>query len=269
VIAKNADQVTVNHEEIPGLMPAMIMSYQVKDSTGLEQVQPGDSITANLVVDRNNNLWLEHLAITDTSARGSVAATTPTELEPGDQVPDVQFTNQDGRKIHLRDFRGKSVLITFIYTRCPFPTFCPLLSNEFASIQRELLKSPEIYNRTHLVSVTLDPSYDTPPVLREYGLSYLQNDPAGFAHWDFVSTSPTDLRTLATGFGLVYFEKDNQITHSMLTVLLAPDSIVAKVWTGNEWRKSEILDAMRMPQAAPNPLQERYDGSSRTGNNAE
>jgi protein SCO1/2 len=245
VLAKSTDQVTVNHEDISGFMPAMTMLYRVKDSAGLEQVQPGDSITADLVVDGSKNYWLEHLVITGSSGRESISATTPHELEPGDQIPDVQLINQDGKTIHLSEFKGKSVLITFIYTRCPFPTFCPLLSNEFASIQRGLLKTPENYKRTHLLSISLDPSHDIPPVLRKYGLGYLQNDPAGFAHWDFVSTTPADLQKLATAFGLIYFEQDNQIIHSMQTVLLASDGTVAKIWPGNEWRQPEILDAMR------------------------
>ena len=92
----------------------------------------------------------------------------------GAPVPDVPMVNQDGKTIHLSNFKGKTVLVTFIYTRCPFPTFCPLLSSEFASIQRELFKTPELYQKTHLVSISLEPTYDIPPVMRKYGLFYLQ-----------------------------------------------------------------------------------------------
>ncbi|HWE50997.1 MAG TPA: SCO family protein [Bryobacteraceae bacterium] len=250
VLTKSPDQLTVSHEDIPGFMPAMTMAYAVKDAAGFQKVEEGDAIAADLVADQKQNPWLEHLVVTDSSGRDTIHNTTADDLEPGSEIPDVELVNQDGKKIHLGAFKGKAVLITFIYTRCPFPTFCPLLSNEFASLHRELLKTPGDYKKTHLVSVSLDPSFDTPAVLRKYGLSYLRDDPAGFEHWDFVATAPADLKKLAAAFGLTYFEKDNQITHSLRTVLLAPDGTVEKIWSGNQYRKDEILDSMRQAGAA-------------------
>ncbi len=193
VLAKSesAGQVSVANDNIPGFMSAMTMNYPVKDSQGLQQVQPGDRIRADVVVQNGgNNYWLEHIAITDQSARGSIgAATKPHELLQGEKVPDVPLVNQDGKALHLADFKGKAVLLTFIYTRCPFPTFCPLISSELAAIHSDLAQTPAVYQKTHLVSVSLDPSYDTAPVLHKYGLAYLKGDASGFGHWDFVSTS--------------------------------------------------------------------------------
>ena len=222
----------------------MTMPYPVKDTQGLAEVEPGDRITANVVVRNNDDYWLEHITITDKSERGSVSASPPHELLPGEAVPDVALINQDGKMLHLSQFKGKALLLTFIYTRCPLPTFCPLISSEFAEIQSELAKNPTDYDRTHLV-ISLDPNYDTPPVLRKYGLAYLRDDASGFAHWDFVSTTPADLQKLASAFGLQYFEQNNQISHGMSTVLLAPDGIVAKTWPGNEWKTSEVLAALK------------------------
>jgi protein SCO1/2 len=253
VLAKSADQLTVNQQDIPGFMPAMTMPYPVKDAEALEKIQPGDEITANLVVDKNKSYWLENVVVIGSIGRGSTTTaidTTVIEEANGNSiigapVPDVPMVNQDGKTIHLSNFKGKIVLVTFIYTRCPFPTFCPLLSSEFASIQRELFKTPELYQKTHLVSISLDPAFDTPPVLRKYALSYLHNDSSGFAHWDFVSTKSEDLQTLAAAFGLTYYGKDNLITHSMRTVLVTPNGTVANVWDGSEWRQPELLDAIR------------------------
>jgi protein SCO1/2 len=244
VLAKNGSELTVNHEEIPGLMPAMAMPYQVPDRVSLNKVQTGDWIKGELV-GRNNEYRLEHIIVTSSGGADPVEATTAQELQPGDRVPDLPMINQDGKTVHLRDFKGKSVLVTFIYTRCPFPTFCPLLSNELASVNRELKKDSEVFSKTHLMSVSLEPSYDTPPVMRTYGLGYINHDPAGFAHWDFVATTPDDLKKLAGAFGLTYFVQDNQITHSMLTVLIGPDGAVSNVWPGNKWRKAEIVQAMQ------------------------
>ncbi len=237
-------RVTVASDDIPGFMPAMTMSYTVQDPPGLQQAQPGDRITANVVVV-NNSYWLEHLTVTDRSQRGTVCATQPHALAPGEQVPDVPLSNQDGRIVHLSDFRGKAVLLTFIYTRCPFPTFCPLITSQFAQIHRDLAQDPAIYPKTQLVSVSLDPAYDTPAVLRQYGLDYLQGDAAGFAHWDFVSTSPSDLQKLAAAFGLVYYKENNQITHSLDTILLSPDGTVKQTWPGNDWTLSQVMAAIK------------------------
>jgi protein SCO1/2 len=248
VVAKSphTGQLSVAGEKIPGFMAAMIMPYPVKDLQGLAAVEAGDQITADVVLKNDETYWLERIAITDKSGRGSVpAATTPHELLPGEAVPDVPLINQDGKTLHLGQFKGKAVLLTFIYTRCPFPTFCPLVSREFAAIENDLAKNPADYDRAHLVSISLDPDYDTAPVLRKYGLGYLQDDASRFAHWDFVSTTPTDLHKLAFAFGLQYFEQNNQISHSMNTILLAPDGTVVETWPGNEWKASEVLTALK------------------------
>lgn len=248
VVAKSesTQQLTVNHGDIPGFMSAMTMAYPVNDPQGLDAVQPGDAITADIVVDKDHNFQLEHITITGKSQRGLVGAGTAShQLFPGEKVPDVPFTDQDGKTVHLDQFKGKATLLTFIYTRCPFPTFCPLITSEFATIHNELAKTPEDYNRTHLVSISLDPEYDTAPVLRKYGLAYLGDNPDGFKQWDFVSTSPADLKKLATAFGLQYFVQDNQITHSMNTILIAPDGTVAQSWSGNDWKTSDVIAALR------------------------
>jgi len=254
VVAKDpsTQQITVNHGEIPGFMPAMTMPYPVKDSQGFDNVQTGDAISADVEVQSKDAYWLQHLVITDESGRGSApASTAPHELVPGDPVPDVPLINQDGKTLHLRQFKGQAVLLTFIYTRCPLPTFCPLISSEFAAIHKELKMNPEDMKRTHLISISLDPAYDTAPVLRKYGLAYLQDDATGFKHWDFVSTTPQDLEKLAAAFGLQYFTQDNQIAHSMETVLLATNGTVAKSWSGNEWKTSEVLASVKQTEALP------------------
>ncbi|MGC2246009.1 MAG: SCO family protein, partial [Terriglobales bacterium] len=222
VIDKNvADgEITVNHGNIPGFMPAMAMPYRVKDPAVIEQVQTGDEIAADVVVGNNrSDYWLENVRITDESGRGKIRKAPGSKmLMPGERVPDIALTDQDGRKIHLSDFAGKAVLVTFIYTRCPMPNFCPRLSSQFARIQSELKKNPADYAKTQLLTISFDPKYDTPAVLRKYGLAYLEGDPSGFGHWEFASTDPADLRRLAQAFGLEYEEEENQIVHTMSIV---------------------------------------------------
>jgi protein SCO1/2 len=263
VIGKNvaANEITVKHGDIPGFMSAMTMPYQVKDPAVVQELEPGDIIAADVVTTIDgNDYWLEDVRITDESGRKTAKAPAPKRpLQPGEGVPDLPLVNQDGITIRLDDFKGKAVLLTFIYTRCPLPTFCPRLSSQFAKIHEDLAKTPEVYGKTHLLTVSFDPKYDTAPVLRRYGLAYLDNDASGFSHWDFASAAPGDLRKFADAFGLVYFEQDNQIAHSMDIVLISPQGTIAKYWSTN-WTTKELEDALRQQAAQPASDTHGHDG---------
>ncbi len=245
VVSKSVatNEITVNHGDIPGFMPAMAMPYRVKDPAVVQELEPGDKIAAEVIVGKDpSDYWLEDVRITDEAARGQTKpAAAPRMLMPGERVPDVTLINQDGRTIRLSDFAGKALLVTFIYTRCPMPNFCPRLSSQFAKIHDELKKNPSDYSKTHLLTVSFDPKYDRPAVLRKYGLAYLDGDESGFTHWDFASTNPADLGHLAQAFGLQYQEEDNQISHNMSIVLIAPNGTVAKFWS-TEWTWTELLE---------------------------
>jgi protein SCO1/2 len=247
VVQRNpaTSEITVKHEEIPGFMPAMTMPYKVSSPLAAAIVEPGDKIAADVITENGKDYWLDNIRITDTSGRKAPkSAPAVHALPPGSPAPDLELTNQDGKPIRLADFKGKALLITFIYTRCPLPNFCPRLSSEFARIHEDLAKTPEDYARTHLLSITMDPKYDTPDVLRKYGLAYMHDDPSGFAHWDFATASPETLEKLAGAFGLSYEEADNQISHTMNIVLIAPDGTISKYWTTN-WTMTELEDALR------------------------
>ena len=267
VMDKNVatNEITVDHEDIPGFMQAMTMPYKVKDSAVVQEVEPGDKIAAEIVVANNgNDYWLEDVRITDESGRKTTKAPAPAQrLAAGERVPNLPLINQDGKTIHLDDFEGKAVLLTFIYTRCPMPNFCPRLSSQFARIHDNLEKTPEAYAKTHLLTVSFDPKYDTAPVLRRYGLAYLDNDASGFAQWDFASAGPSDLRKLADAFGLVYFEQGNQIAHSMDIVLISPEGTIVKYWS-NEWTTAELEADLRQQAARTTPTTQTLgEGRSR------
>jgi protein SCO1/2 len=248
------NEITVNHEDIPGFMPAMTMPYKVKDAGRVQELQPGDLIAADIVTaNRGKDYWLENVRITDQSGRKAAKPAVPRHvLQLGEKVSDLPLIDQDGKTFRLSDFRGKALLVTFIYTRCPMPAFCPRLSSQFAKIHENLAKTPDDYAKTHLLTVSFDPKYDTAPVLRRYGLAYLDNDASGFSHWGFATANAVDLRKLADAFGLEYFEEDNQISHTMVIVLIAPDGSVAKYWA-TEWTAAELEAALRQQAKGVKP----------------
>lgn len=241
----------VDHQNIPGFMAAMTMPYPVALGIDLAGVEAGDRIKARVVVRADDQYELDRVTVTDSSHREKTVKDAG-QLYPGEVIPDVELLNQDGETIRLSDFRGKTMLLTFVYTRCPMPTFCPRLSSLFASVERDLAKDPREYERTRLVSVSIDPKFDTPPVLRKYGLAYLGDDPKGFAHWSFTVPTSENLKKLAAAFALIYEEEDNQIAHSMSTVLIDANGRLIKEWTVSDWTAAEAVAAIRQVENANN-----------------
>lgn len=257
VLRKNpaSQEITIHHGDIPGFMPAMTMDYKIQNLADYRQIETGDKIKADLVVrseGANLDYGLANIQITDRSQRGLVVEGPPHVLGAGEPIPDVPLVNQDGKTIHLSQFKGQALLVTFIYTRCPLPTFCPRITSQFAAIHDALRKDPKMTGKAHLVSISFDPDYDKPDVLRKYGLAYM-DDPAGFQVWDFATLGADDLKKLAFAFGLQYFPEGNQIAHSVATLLIAPDGTLAKEWPDNEWKTADVLQALENEaQGAPN-----------------
>ena len=236
--------VTVTHEDIKGYMPGMTMPFAVKNEADLQILAPDDEITATLVVDGKHS-WLEDLIITRQSA---IAPAMPGAqmAKEGDEVPNFTLLNQDNREIHIKDYRGKTLLLTFIYTRCPLPEYCNLMSTNFAEVDRQLQKEPDVYSRTHLLSITIDPDYDTPKVLRSYGAAHTeryQNET--FEHWDFASGTKDQIKGVAQFFGLRYFQGSDQIVHGLRTVIISPEGKVVKVYRDNQWKPEDVVGEMK------------------------
>lgn len=244
MVEKEKRLVTIAHENVEGLMPAMTMPFTVPNQADLDYLAPEDQVTATLVVDGSRS-WLENLFVTRTSVSSSgSAAPLPAEAQPGDEVPNFTLINQDGKQIRLHNYRGKALLLTFIYTRCPLPEYCTLMSNNFAQIDRQLQQNPEVYARTHLLSISIDPKYDTPQVLRSYGAAHTERyENETFAHWEFASGE--GVKDMAQFFGLRYFDENDQIIHGLKTVIIKPDGKVAKVYTGNDWKTEDVVNELK------------------------
>jgi protein SCO1/2 len=244
-IDARGETVSIAHQEIAGYMDAMTMAFKPKDRWVLEQAQPGNRIQATLVVDGLRS-WLEDVVLTEDAPDSAAATTGAAEPQAGAEVPDFALTNQDGKRIALHDYRGRALVLTFIYTRCPLPDYCPLMTNNFAEIVREIKKDAALYNQTRLLSVTVDPDYDTPAVLREYGARYTgESGAAAFNHWQFATGKPDEIKQVAAWFGLQFWPEGGQIIHSLRTAVIAPDGKLVKIYRGNDWRPAEIVADLR------------------------
>jgi len=250
VVDKDKHQLTIAHEDIKDYMESMTMPFHVDADWVFEIAAPGNLITATLVVDGTQS-WLEDVVISETP--NSTSNAPPAEgagPNAGEEVPNYRLLNQDGNPIHLHDYKGKALLLTFIYTRCQDPNQCTLMSSNFAAIDQQLQKEPALLDKTHLLSVSFDPAYDTPKVLRSYGASYTgKYSDENFKHWEFASGSEDEVKGIAKYFGLRYFTDtpsgQEQVIHSLRTALIGPDGKIIKVYRGNDWQPEELVKELQ------------------------
>src|SRR5881628_979862 len=163
-------------------MDAMTMVFDVKNTNELTGLQPGDNISFRMIVTDEDG-WIDQVKRLGTTT--PILANAPEnfrrarEVDPlkvGDALPDYHFTNEFGNAVSLGDFKGQAVAFTFVFTRCPFPTFCPRMSQNFEAVQNTLKEMPNAPTNWHLLSITIDPAYDTPAVLKNYATQY-HSDP--------------------------------------------------------------------------------------------
>src|SRR5438093_3259711 len=203
-VAPSREEATIKHEDIKGFMAAMTMSYKVKEPKLLDGIAPGDLISATLVVVSNDAYLVELKKVGQApleqppAADPSFSASSGFELlKPGEAVPDTAFVDQDGRKRRFASFKGSMVALTFIYTRCPLPTYCPMMDRNFAAIQKKLKGDPALARRVHLVTVSFDPLTDTPPVLKKHA----KEVDADLRTWTFLTGDRDDIDRFAARFG--------------------------------------------------------------------
>jgi protein SCO1/2 len=236
-------EVTVEHGEVKGYMPAMTMHFPLRDAEALKVLEAGDQLQAALVVT-DDGYWLDSPVITKGVTGGDIVTSFAggAEPQPGAEVPDVKLVNQDGRPLSIKQFKGRALVVTFIYTRCPLPDYCPLMSANFARLNAAILGDAALRRRAHLLSVTLDPEYDKPAVLKAYGGTYAGGK---FDNWDFATGDPVEVRRLAEFLGLTYKAEGDQVIHSLRTAVVTPDGKLFKMYRGNEWKSDEVLSDLK------------------------
>ncbi len=247
-------EVMLDHDAIPGFMDAMTMPYRLKDGSILSELHPGDVLTADLLVSRgaDADVLLDHIVVVAQGKADYKPAVVYHVPTPGDEVPDFALRNQDGRVIHLSQFRGKELLITFIYTRCPLPNFCPLVTRNFAAIGKEAAADADLRGKIHLLSVSFDPEHDTPQRLRAYGAQYIGSDAKdAFAQWDFAVPQEPVLKQMALYFNVGLTPgADGTINHTLSTTLIGRDGRVVRFYPGNEWTPEQVLMDVKQATSA-------------------
>jgi protein SCO1 len=244
----------IDGEAIPGYMDAMTMPYKLKDPGILSELHPGDTITADVLVsnDADGTVLLDHIVVVAQGKpdyKPSVLYHVPA---PGDTVPNFALRNQDGHEIHLDQFRGKALLITFIYTRCPLPNFCPLVTHNFAVIHHELSAHPVLDSKTQLLCISFDPKNDTPARLRAYGAQYLGSDSKqAFSQWTFATASEQEIQKMALYFDVgITHGPDDSITHTLSTTLIGPNGKVAQFYPDNDWTPQQVFADVKQLEAS-------------------
>ncbi|NOT27545.1 MAG: hypothetical protein HOP16_15780 [Acidobacteria bacterium] len=243
-------EVVVDHEDIPGFMPAMVMPYKVQDTALLDGKKPGDMVTATLVVEEVS-AYLTTLTTTGNqplrSPGAGPALTDADLLKDGDAVPDHALIDEAGKPLPISSLRGHRVALTFIYTRCPIQDFCPLMDKHFTAVQDAIKKAPELAD-VQLLSVTLDPTFDTPAVLAAHAKA-LGADPA---RWHFTTGSADDVLGFAKRFGVIAEPGDasNALVHNLRTAVIDAEGRLVKAYTGNMWLPAELVADLK---ATPPP----------------
>ena len=240
-VDRERQEVLVDHEDIKGFMPAMTMPYKVSDPALLDGKTPGDLITATLVVEEVN-AYLSTMTTTGRAPVKNPAAgpliTAADLVKEGDLVPDHALVDQSGAPRPLGSLRGHRVALTFIYTRCPLPDFCPLMDRQFADVQREIRRSPALAD-VRLVSVTLDPAFDTPAVLQTHATA-LGADPR---LWHFLTGERDEVLAFARRFGVVTEpgEPAAPVVHNLRTAVIDAQGRLVTVHSGNMWTPAELV----------------------------
>ena len=241
-------QANIKHEEIKGFMAAMTMPYKVRDAKEFADLKPGDLINSTLVVV-GNDAYLKDVKKVGEAPLAASGDSAPSAssgfelLKPGEAVPDVPFLDQEGRTTTIASLKGQTVVLTFIYTQCPLPTFCPLMDRHFVTIQERLKADPAL-SKVHLATVSFDPVTDTPPVLKKHA----QQLGADLTRWTFLTGDRDDIDKFASRFGVTIgrdLSDPKNIAHNLRTVIIDPEGKLKKTYTGNEWTPDQILADLR------------------------
>ena len=251
--------VVIKHEKIPDYMDAMTMPFEVKDVKELDGLQPGDTVSFRMIVTPEEG-WIDQ--IKKLAAAAPVPPKLPDgmrvvreveALNVGDAVPNYAFTNELEQAVSLHQFQGKAVAITFIFTRCPFPNFCPRMTSHFATVQEKLKTMPNAPTNWHLLTISFDVDVDTPAVLKQYALRQKYDAD----HWSFLTGALIDIDAIAEQLGLQFWKQEGTINHNLRTAVFDTQGQLQRIFKDNTWEPDELVQeiikaaGVQRPTATP------------------
>lgn len=244
-VDRQTNRVTIRHQDIDGFMPGMTMPFPVRDASLLNGRVAGELVEATLSV-QGTDAWVSRLTVT---GKAPITEAAPLlGLGPGDKIADAALVDQDGAPMRVADLRGHAAVVTFIYTRCPLPDYCPTIEARLGVVQLAI-RGDQALAGTRVLAVTLDPAHDTPPVLAVHARQR-HADPSV---WRFASGTADAIDAFSRQFGLAVTRTSSEpsgIEHNLRTVILDPDLRIVAVLTGSDWPASEAISALRAAAGA-------------------
>jgi protein SCO1/2 len=244
-ISADRHLVTIHHQAIPGYMMEMTMDFPVHDEHLMDGLVAGDRIDFTLMVTQDD-AWVGSLRRTGhtnlaTAGHGPAQNTALSGPKPGDLLPDAELIAENGRPVNLSDFRGKVVVFTFFFTRCPLPNYCPLMNRNFGRTRTLLLSQPGAPKNWQFISISFDPDFDKPTVLTSYASFYRNHNND---RWLFASATPATLAQLGAPLGLIIMRQGNNISHNLRTVVVDPQGRLFRQFNNNLWTPAQLAQTV-------------------------
>jgi protein SCO1 len=232
----------IKHEEIPGYMAAMTMRFTPASATEAAALQPGDRVRFRYRVSDENEIADRFVVLGKEDLKAeSPAAVRPRRLKTGDALPAFSLLDESGAALTHTSLSSRFTFLTFIFTRCPVPEFCPAMALKFGALQKTIAADPALAVRTRLLSITLDPEFDRPDILAAYGKSI----GAKPEFWNFATGEKPAIDALAKAFAVHTERNGVTLDHTLCTALVGPDGNILEIWRGNAWSTDEALTALR------------------------
>src|SRR5215469_6121588 len=240
--------IEIQHENIPNFMPSMTMPFVARDPKQIADLKTGDAISFRMAVTKKD-FWAENVKkirreevdVAEPKQTSSVSTELDARLKEGDEMPAFSLTNQNGERVSFDTFRGQPFVVTFVFTRCPVPNFCPRMSNNFEELQAAIKSGSGPLVTTRLLSVTLDPAYDTPKILSEYAAFHNADSKI----WTFATGDEKEIDALTRAFSVYRQNEGGTISHGLATALINRDGRIEKIWRGNAWTPGEVAEAIK------------------------
>jgi protein SCO1/2 len=232
-------RLVIAHDDIPGFMPAMTMAFTVANPADAASLKPGDKVRFQLRVGETASTVGDFKVSGHEAPAVAAKPTTATRgrLREGDAVPQFSFIDQDSRPFASAEFRGRLTVLTFIFTRCPVPEYCPAMALRFAQLQKAIASDPKLAANVRLLSITLDPEFDRPDILKAYGQA-VGADPT---IWRFATGGKDEVAALVKSFAVFTERNGATLDHTLCTALIGGDGRVVEIWRGNGWRAADVL----------------------------